>query len=62
MTRVPSLNEERGLTFKSIGSILNIEADDYVDTAQGETPELGGYSKESPGNRENQRIGHNQDT
>ena len=62
MTRVPSLNEERGLTFKSIGSILNLEADDYVDIAQGETPKLGKYSKESSGDRENQYPEHNRRT
>ena len=62
MTRVPSLNEERGLTFKSIGSILSIRMENYVDVAQGKVSKLGKRSEKSPGDRENQRIGHSQGT
>ena len=59
-TPLPEYRE--GLTFQNIGSILNIEVDDYVDIAQGETPKLGEHSKENSGDRENQHPEHNHGT
>lgn len=59
-TPLPEYRE--GLTFQDIGSILNIEVDDYVDITQGETLKLGGYSKKSSGDRENQHPEHNHGT
>ena len=36
--------------------------ENYVDVAQGKVSKLGKRSEKSPGDRENQRIGHNQGT